>query len=106
MTPGPPVPPSLPESGDPLALLPPGRVSLIFGDSQTDFFGLILLKRVNTGDTVDVSPWFSDAKLATVLWTTTAKADKLATPVGNIVTISTTGLANDGGWLSVWGTAS
>ena len=86
-----------------MALLNPDQIVSWFEDGRTDRFHLFALKRCNTGDTVDVSAWFKEAKLAAVLWTTTAKADKLAAPIGNIVTLSTTGLNNDAGWLSVWG---
>jgi hypothetical protein len=86
-----------------MAVLAADQVDFVMGDSRTDMTGLFAVKRVNTADTLDVSQWFKSAKLAIVLWTTTAKADKLAAPAGNVVTFSTTGLSDDAGWLLVWG---
>jgi hypothetical protein len=87
-----------------VAALTPDQISLFFDDGRTDRFCLFSIRRANTSDTVDVSAWFKDAKLAVVLWTTTAKRDALTAPAANIVTLSSTGLANDAGWLAVWGT--
>lgn len=64
---------------------------------------MIAIRRCNTGDTINVSEWFKSAKLATVLWTTTAKSDKLSAPIANVITLDTAGLSDDAGWLSVWG---
>ena len=89
-----------------MALLGNDQISLHFTDSRTDTMNLFAVKKCNTGDTVDVSAWFKDAKLASVLWTTTAKRDALAAPANNIVTLATTGLSNDSGWLIVWGSAA
>lgn len=80
------------------------QIEFVMGDGRTDMCGFFAIKRCNTADTVDVSQWFKSAKLAMVLWTTTAKRDALAAPVNNVVTLSTTGLDNDAGWLVVWGT--
>jgi hypothetical protein len=86
-----------------MAALATDQISLFFEDGVTDKFALFSVRKVNTADTVDVSGWFKDAKLAVVLFTTTAKKDALANPSANVVTFGTTGLANDAGWLAVWG---
>lgn len=86
-----------------MALLAANQIRKVHQDGNTDAMILFSVSKCNTSDTVDVSTWFLDAKLATVLWTTTAKRDALATPASNIVTLSTASLANDAGWLMVWG---
>jgi len=87
-------------------LLASNQITKHFQDGKTDTCVVYAISKCNTGDTVDVSAQFLDAKLAVVLWTTTAKKDALATPAANIITLSTTGLANDAGWLMVWGAIS
>jgi len=89
-----------------VAVLAADQITLHFADSRTDTFAVFAIRKCNTADTVDVSAWFKDAKLAVVLWTTTAKKDALANPAANVVTLGTTGLANDSGWLMVWGSAA
>jgi len=86
-----------------VAVLAGNQVTYVMGDSRTDLMALYAIRNVNTGDTLDVSAQFTSAKLAVVLWTTTAKSDKLTAPVNNVVTLSTANLANDAGWLMVWG---
>lgn len=79
------------------------QIRKIMGDGQTDGVAFFTISNCNTNDQVDLTPWFLNAKLAIVLWTTTAKSDKLAVPVANQVILSTNGLAGDAGWLVVWG---
>jgi hypothetical protein len=89
-----------------MAALGTGQIVAVFEYGITDKFVLFGIKNVNTADTVDVSGWFSAVKLATVLWATTAKSDKLVTITNNVITLDTTGLSKDSGWLQVWGSAS
>jgi len=88
-----------------MAALTSDQFSEFFSDGKADRFVVFSVKGVNTNDTVDLSAWFKDVKLAIILWTTTAKSDKLTGIASNVVTLATTGLAKDGGWLSVWGTS-
>jgi hypothetical protein len=89
-----------------MAALGTSQIVVAWEHGIADKFVLFAIKNVNSNDTIDVSQWFSAPKLATVLWATTAKADKLPTITGNVITLDTVGLAKDSGWLQVWGSAA
>jgi hypothetical protein len=89
-----------------MALLGNAQIVVAWEHGIADKFVLFAVKSVNTGDTIDVSQWFSAPKLATVLWATTAKSDKLPTIAGTVITLDTVALNKDSGWLQVWGSSA
>ncbi len=80
----------------------------VFSDGDSDRVALYALRKVTTGDTVDLGISglndFLAPKQATVLGTTVAG---IASPgiSGSVLTMPT-GLANDAGYMLVWGASA
>jgi hypothetical protein len=81
------------------------QIVLEWKDGVADRTALLALLNFTTGDTADLSQWFSSLKAAVLLVTTQPKKG-LPTVTGTIVTLDIAGLAGDAGYLLVWGAAS
>jgi uncharacterized membrane protein len=75
-----------------------------WSDGQADRVALYALRNVTTGDTADLSEQFTVIKRAIILGTTVA-GTAVATVSGITVTMPS-GLANDAGYLLVFGCAA
>lgn len=88
-----------------MALIGQQRVFKVFEDGDADKVGFYALRAVTTGDTVDMGPAglsdFLAIKQAIVMGTTVAVAT-VAAIAGTVLTMPA-GLANDAGYLMVWG---
>jgi hypothetical protein len=81
------------------------KFSAVYVDGATDRTALYTVRNVTTGDTLDVSGTFSAPKQAIFLGTT-AQVKGVCTISGSVVTIPTSGLSADAGFLMVWGGAA
>lgn len=79
--------------------------TLVYESGVAERTALYSVRNVTTGDTLDVSADFSSPKQAIFLGTT-ASVKGLGTIAGSVVTIPTAGLANDAGYLLVYGSAA
>lgn len=82
-----------------------GQIRSRLINDAPDRFGVFALLNFSSGDTVDVAPWFSSVKLAVVFATTAGKAG-VGTSAGTVVTLTPTGMTNEGGYLVVYGAAA
>jgi len=88
-----------------MALIGQQRVFKVFEDGDSDKLALYALRAVTAADTVDMGPSglsdFLAIKQAIVMGTTVALAT-VASIAGTVLTMPA-GLANDAGYLMVWG---
>ncbi len=87
-----------------MAALVTGQYPLQWSDGQADRTALYALRNVTTGDTADLHEQFTILKRAIILGTTVA-GQATATVSGITVTMPS-GLANDAGYLLVFGCAA
>jgi hypothetical protein len=74
----------------------------VWQTDAADRHAVIQLTGFSTGDTADLVLWFSAVKLA-ILASATGQKAGTQTVAGTLVTLSTTGLSGDSGYLLCWG---
>ena len=87
-----------------MALLAGNQIAQVWSDGQADRVAVFALRNFTTGDTVDLSGWFTKV-LSCVLQATTQNIKGLPTVSGSVVTLTPTSLAGDAGFIMVWGCA-
>lgn len=88
-----------------MATLTSSNIARQFIDGLTDRTALYAMRKVTSGDTIDLSSDFSVVKQAVILGTTVAGSEAVSTISGTVVTIPA-GLSNDAGWMLVWGASA
>lgn len=86
-----------------MATLTSANCTLAYSDGKADLVALFALRKVSTGDTVDIASLssFQIVNRGVVLGVS-AFAEIAATFTGTVITMPS-GLANDSGYLLVWG---
>ena len=76
----------------------------VYGEGTSEYLALVALRKVTAGDTLDLSPLFSNALAAAMIGTvgTASGSAVVATVASNSVTIPA-GPSSSGGVLLVWG---
>jgi hypothetical protein len=87
-----------------MAVLTSQQVALVYADGQADKVCLFALRKVNTGDTFDISPHLQVALQAVALGITVAGSVTVSVS-GTTITMPT-GLTNAAGYLLVWGVSA
>jgi len=87
-----------------MATLTGTNIVKAYSDGTADRLCLYAMRKVTTGDTVDLAADFSSPKQAIVLGVTTQMAFTAAIS-GTVLTIPA-GLAGDAGWMMVWGSSA
>jgi hypothetical protein len=87
-----------------MAVLTTSNVVQVYTDGVSDRVVLFALRKVTTGDTYDLSPFFSVPKQAIMLGTT-VNGSATSSVAGTVVTMPA-GLANDAAMLLVWGVSA
>lgn len=81
------------------------RATVVYSNGNAERTALYAIRNVTTGDTLDAVGEFSVPKQAIFLGTTVGQKG-VCTISGTVVTVSTTGLAGDAGYLLVYGSAA
>jgi hypothetical protein len=84
-----------------MAVVPPTSVVVLWQDGIAETAVLFALRRVSTGDTVDLSAWFNPPLRGALVGATVAGVASAAI-AGNNLTIPA-GVANDAAYLLVFG---
>lgn len=90
-----------------MAVLTAANAVTVYQEGRADKVGLIALRGVNTGDTLDVGPSLLNVLLVlnrAVVIGILGGAQIAAAFSGTVVTMPT-GMTNDTGYLTVWGSA-
>jgi hypothetical protein len=82
-----------------------GQIAIYVLNDSPDRFGVFHLKNFTTGDTVDVLTWFANVRLAVVVAPTKPIAG-VCTFTGTVITLAPAGMANEGGYLAVYGASA
>jgi hypothetical protein len=86
-----------------MAVLTAANCSQVFSSGSADLVSLFALRKVTTGDTVDIAPLSSFLMINRgVVLGVSAFVEIAATFTGTVVTMPS-GLSNDSGYLLVWG---
>jgi hypothetical protein len=88
-----------------MALLSGNQVALIASHGPADRMAVYALRNLTTNDTVDLATDFTAVKVALFMATTTSQKG-ICTVAGTVVTIPTSSLAGDAGYLMAWGCAA
>ena len=88
-----------------MAALSPGSQRLLYTAGDADRVCLYSVINVDNLDTLDVATQFTVPKKA-VFISTTSNLAGLCTIAGTVVTWATVGLADDAGYLLVWGAST
>lgn len=90
-----------------MAALGPSNVDKAFADGRAETIVLFAIKRVSTGDTLDLSPWMTFVKVAAIIGGTRTGSPTVVNvgADGTTVTFNPAGIANDAVWLVCWGVA-
>jgi len=87
-----------------MAALTPNQVFKLFSDGDADRVALYALRKVTTGDTIDLTNDFMVCKQAAVVAATAA--DSQAAACSGVSVTMPAGLANDAGYMIVWGASA
>ena len=89
-----------------MAVISAGQVKKVYASDVPDRFCLYIVSNVSAGDTLNLGPTGASADFQTVkqasMLATTVQGTATCTVAGTTVTMPA-GLANDAGYLSVWG---
>jgi len=90
-----------------MAALTQANVEKVYSDGKSETIALFSVKKVNTNDTLDMSPWLAFVKVAAILGGTRVGAPAVLNVAadGVTVTFNPANIVNDGVWLVCWGVA-
>lgn len=89
-----------------MAVLGQGQIRVLHIHGEAEAVGLFAVRNVNTGDTLDMSVWFSQVKYATACGGTKNNVKGSLPCSGSVVTVDSANLVGDAFWLTAWGVPS
>lgn len=91
-----------------MAALTSANIERVYENGKAETIQLFTVKKVNTGDTIDMSTWMSFVKVAAIIGGTRTGPPAVINVAADGVTITfnPAGIANDGLWMVCWGVAA